>query len=110
MYGVRLAGIALALVALSGCVSDLAVVGSYSNAEYGTIILGDDGNGTWREPQGDVHIARWSSSDSSLVTFTTEDGETYDGVVGNGVLLLDPHQGLGDETVPFTLIVQQDRP
>lgn len=110
MYRVRLAGIALVVAALSGCVSDLAVVGSYSSVEHGTITLGDDGNGSWTHPEADLHITRWRSTDSSLVTFTTEAGYTYDGAVSNGVLLLDPRQGLGDEPVRFTLLVQQDQP
>ncbi|WP_194288461.1 hypothetical protein [Ornithinicoccus halotolerans] len=103
---------ALALAALPACRSDLAVVGSYSHPEHGTIILGDDGNGTWRQGHVDIDIDRWDSQDSTDVTFTTETGQAYEAVVHQGVLVLSPGQGLGDEPVSFDLMVQlrEDHP
>ncbi len=87
------------MAGLSGCGGDEGAAGTYEHPEEGTIVLEDDGTGSWTQ-SGDPAEFTWAQEGTSI-TLTTEGGSTAEVDLVDGDLVIPPEFISGDEPVTF---------
>lgn len=91
---------AVACVGLfAACGGGDAAAGTYEHAEEGTIVLNEDGTGTWTQ-SGDPFEFTWEQ-EGETVTFVTDGGEEADMSLVDGDLVIPPEFISGDDPVTF---------